>query len=317
MTRVNQNQLLILSRNAEKYARLIEKADLKDLEIITANSIYSALRVAHHANILLAAPDLAYKILPDMKRLQWLQSTWAGVNRLLGDDCRKDYLLTNIKGVFGPIMAEYVFCYILMHARNAIQCYEQQKNKEWNMPMPNLLRGKKLGIMGVGSIGTAIGKTAKIFNLITYGYARSAEKREGIDVMFGPDDLVEFVRDLDYLVAVLPQTADTDNLINSNLLKAMKPELLLINVGRGNVINEQDLIVSLKKKEIAGAVLDVFQEEPLPESSQLWDAPGVIITSHKAALTYPEDIVPIFIENYDKYSSGKELRYLVDFKQGY
>lgn len=317
MTEQKHNRLLILSHNAHNYTKLIKKADFSDLEINAAVTVEEAHGMADLNNILLAPPDLAYEILPEMAQLQWVQSTWAGVNKLLGDDCRKDYLLTGVKGVFGPIMSEYVFCYILMHARKALRCYELQKDKQWKMPMPGLLRGKKIGIMGVGSIGSAIAQTAKYFNMTTYGYSRRAVTKSGIDRMFEPSKLLEFVRDLDYLVSVLPHTPYTNRLINSTVLKTMKPDAMLINVGRGNVVDEDALVDALKTKEIAGAVLDVFQQEPLPQSHPLWYTPGAIITSHKAALTYPVDIAPLFIENYQRFTAGKELRFLIDFERGY
>lgn len=317
MTGQKKNSLLILSHNADRYAKLIADTNIPDLEIKPTVTIDQARCTGVQSNILLAPPQLARELLPSMKKLQWMQSTWAGVNTLLEESCRKDYLLTGVKGVFGPIMSEYVFCYILMHSRNALQCYELQKDRQWKMPMPGLLRGRKIGIMGVGSIGLAIAKTAKYFNMTTLGYSRSATLKPDIDSMFNQDEILDFVSDLDYLVAVLPETPSTNQLINTTILKAMKPDSLLINVGRGNVIDEIALIEALDSDEIGGAVLDVFQQEPLPQSHPLWNTPGVIITSHRAALTYPEDIVPLFVNNYKRFIAGQELLYRIDFEIGY
>lgn len=317
MTEQKTSKLLILSRNAHAYAKFIAAADLPALEITPAVRIEQARDIADQQNILLAPPDLAYDILPLMTSLKWMQSTWAGVNKLLGEDCRKDYLLTGVKGVFGPIMSEYVFCYILMHARKALQCHKLQKERKWQMPMPGLLRGRKIGIMGVGSIGRAIAQTAKHFNMTTYGYSRSSTSTPEIDKMFSPDKILDFVGDLDYLVSTLPQTLETNNIINSGVLKAMKTEALLVNVGRGNVLDESALIEALNLKEIAGAVLDVFQQEPLPQSHPFWSTTGAIITSHKSALTYPEDIAPLFINNYKRFITQKKLQFIIDFDRGY
>jgi phosphoglycerate dehydrogenase-like enzyme len=317
MTNPQENRLLILSYNCHRYKELLDIANLKDLKITTAVSLEALDKEAYQCNILLASPDLAYRALPQLPELHWMQSTWAGVNKLLGDDCRKDYLLTGVKDVFGPIMSEYVFCYILMHARNARKCYELQKRKQWKMPMPGLLRGKKIGIMGVGSIGSSIAATAKHFSMITLGYANTASPRTDIDKMFNPGQLTEFVAELDYLVAILPQTPETDHLINREVFHAMKQESIFINVGRGNVVDENSLVDALRSGEIAGAILDVFQEEPLPQSHPFWEIPEITITSHKAALTYPEDIAPIFVENYDRYVAGKELLFQIDFDKGY
>ncbi len=317
MTEQNFNKLLILSRNSHTYAKFIADAALPALTVTPAVTVAEAMANADQANILLAPPDLAYEILPTMTKLQWMQSTWAGVNKLLGEECRKDYLLTGVKGVFGSIMSEYVFCYILMHARKAFQCLELQKDREWKMPMPGLLRGKKIGIMGVGSIGIAIARTAKHFNMTTYGYSTSGTPAPEIDQMFNPNKILSFVGELDYLVTVLPQTLDTNHLINRAVLKAMKTDALLINVGRGNVLDENALIEALISEEIGGAVLDVFQQEPLPQSHPLWSTKGAIITSHKSALTYPEDIAPLFINNYKRFVARKELQFKIDFDRGY
>ncbi len=311
------NRLLIISHNAHKYAKIITAAALPGLDIESTDTVEKARSLANKHNILLASPDLALEILPTLTKLKWMQSTWAGVNRLLGEDCRKDYLLTGVKNVFGPIMSEYVFCYILMHARKTLRCMELQKAQEWEMPMPGLLRGMTIGIMGVGSIGCAIAKTAKHFNMTTYGYSRSKTPKPEVDKMFSTDGVLDFVSDLDYLVTVLPQTPTTNNLINSSVLNAMKPNALLINVGRGNVVDDYALVKALTNKVIGGAVLDVFRQEPLPQSHPFWDTPGVIITSHKSALTYPEDIAPLFIDNYHRFAAGKELQSLIDFKKGY
>lgn len=317
MTKLNNNKLLILSRNAHTYAKLIADEGLPGLKITSAVTVDEALAHAGQHNILLAPPDLAYGILPAMNNLEWMQSTWAGVNKLLGEDCRKDYLLTGVKGVFGSIMSEYVFCYILMHARKALQCSELQKECKWDMPKPGLLRGNKIGIMGVGSIGTAIAETAKHFNMTTYGYSRNATAKPEIDRMFDYEQILDFVAELDYLVTVLPQTLSTNHLINSTILKAMKTEALLINVGRGNVVDEIALIEALNSQEIAGAVLDVFQREPLPKSHPLWNTKGAIITSHKSALTYPEDITPIFTDNYKRFIAKQDMHFCIDFDKGY
>jgi phosphoglycerate dehydrogenase-like enzyme len=311
------NDLLILSPQAIAYADIIHASGFLDLNISQCKTVDDALARAGEANIILGDPDLLRKILPAMDRLEWAQSTWAGVNLLTGKDCRKDYLLTGVKDVFGSVMAEYVICYILMHERNVFQCFASQQKKQWKMPRPGLLRGKRVGIMGVGAIGTAIAEAAKFFKVHTSGYSRTPSPRAFIDQVFEPGQLLEFVEDLDYLISVLPDTPNTTHLINGPVFSAMKPEAVLINVGRGNAVEENGLVEALNSKEIAGAVLDVFQEEPLPKAHPFWETEGMIVTSHKAALSYPEDIAPLFIDNYRRFAAGRPLKYQVDFAKGY
>ncbi len=317
MTPTKGNTLLILSKLATAYADIINAAGLPDLKIIALETVEEALVRAGEVTILLGAPDQLRKILPATDRLEWVQSTWAGVTPLMGKECRRDYMLTGVKDVYGPIMAEYVICYMLMHERNVLECYALQKKKHWKMPKPGLLRGKRVGIMGVGSIGTAVAGAAKFFNMLTSGYSRIPSPRASIDQMFGPDQLLEFARDLDYLISVLPDTPDTAHLIDATVFKAMKPEAILINVGRGNAVDETALVNALNGKEIAGAVLDVFQQEPLPKSHPFWGTAGLIITAHKSALAYPEDIAPLFIDNYRRFAAGNPLKYQIDFARGY
>jgi phosphoglycerate dehydrogenase-like enzyme len=317
MIHTKGNILLILSQLATAYADIINAAGLPDLKIIALETVEEAISRAGEANILLGAPDQLRKILPATYRLDWVQSTWAGVTPLMGKDLRRDYILTGVKDVFGPIMAEYAICYMLMHERNVLQCFALQKRKQWKMPKPGLLRGKRVGIMGAGSIGTAIAGAAKFFKMLTSGYSRIPSPRASIDQMFGPDQLLEFVEDLDYLISVLPDTPDTVHLIDTTVFNAMKPEAVLINVGRGNAVDETALVNALNRKEIAGAVLDVFQQEPLPKAHPFWETAGLIITSHKSALTYPEDIAPLFIDNYRRFASGSPLKYQIDFAKGY
>ena len=317
MINKKEKLLLILSHHAKAYADLIHSAELPDLKLSAFDNVTEALPRAGDANILLGGPNLLEKILPAAKRLEWAQSTWSGVSPLTGKGCRRDYLLTGVKDLFGPVMAEYAICYILMHERKVLQCFELQQKKEWKMPTPGLLRGKSLGIMGVGSIGTAIAEKAKSFNMLTRGYARTSSPRTFIDQIFGPAQLLEFVGGLDYLISVLPDTVDTAHLIDISVFKAMKPEAIFINVGRGNAVDEDALVNALNGKEIAGAVLDVFQQEPLPKSHPFWETPGLLITSHKAALSYPEDIATLFIDNYHRFKEGNPLRYQVNFDKGY
>nr|WP_319394866.1 D-2-hydroxyacid dehydrogenase [uncultured Desulfobacter sp.] len=312
------NRLLILSQDAEEYSDLIHASQLPHLKIDAYNSLADVTADAMEANLVLGDPDLLEKILPDLQNLQWAQSTWAGVTPLLKKECRKDYLLTNVKDIFGPIMSEYVLCYILMHERKALLRYESQKKRSWNAVTPGRLKNRTMGILGVGSIGRSIAQTAKYFQMKTKGYARRPLTCRFIDQRYdATDKLADFVQDVDYLVSTLPDTPDTNQLLDKDILNAMKPESLLINVGRGNVLDENALIEATTKGHIAGAVLDVFNEEPLPDTHPFWGIPEILITAHTAAMSYPEDIASVFIGNYQRFHTGIPLKYPVDFDLGY
>lgn len=312
-----KNTLLILDKNARHYSELLHQASLPDAEIITAAAAAEATADALTCNIILGAPGLIKDILDGTSQLQWIQSTWAGITPLLEYGTRKDFILTGVKGIFGRLMSEYVFCYLLMHERGALMRLRHQEKRIWDQTLTGTLRGKWIGIMGVGSIGAHLAKTAKHFEMHTAGFTFSSRNCDAIDEYYHQEHLQAFAGKLDYLVITLPDTANTHQLIDHKILDIMKPEALIINIGRGSVIDEVALVSALQQGVIGGAILDVFQEEPLPQSHPFWHTPNTIITSHTAAPTFPEDILPIFLENYHRFCQGMPLKYQIDLNKGY
>jgi len=313
-----KHKLLILDRDSDAYARIIRDHRIEGLEVHAANTLEAAGRHLEQVNIVLGEPDLIKPLLPRMEHLEWVQSTWAGVRPLVEQGCRKDYLLTNVKGIFGPQMAEYVCCHMLMHERRSLERFISQQQKRWDTIAPGQLKNKTVGILGVGSIGKEIARAARFFQMTTKGYAQNPIACEYIDQGYTKaDDLAVFVRDLDYLVSTLPDTPATKGLLDDRILGAMKPGSVLINVGRGNVLNETALLSAVCNGQIAGAVLDVFKTEPLPLDHPFWKTRGILITSHTAAISFPDDIAPIFMENFQRFQSRVPLKYGVDFNIGY
>ena len=149
------------------------------------------------------------------------------------------------------------------------------------------------------------------------GYTRDSEISAHVDSYFHGDDLLKFASGLDYLVNILPNTNDTRKIINGDLLHVLPVHALVINVGRGPALDETALLDALNQNKIAGAVLDVFEQEPLPEDHPFWTAPNLLMTFHTAAPSLAEDITNIFIENYELLLEGKPLKYRVDFEKGY
>jgi phosphoglycerate dehydrogenase-like enzyme len=236
----------------------------------------------------------------------------------MGQDLRKDYLLTNVGDIFSSQMAEYVCCHMLMHERKSLERFRSQQLKLWDNTVPGQLKNKSIGILGVGSIGKSIARAAKFFKMTTKGYARSPISSDYIDEGYAQgDDITSFVRDLDYLVSTLPDTPATMGLLDAGIFSAMKPASVLINIGRGSVLDEGALVDAVSRGKIAGAVLDVFKTEPLPLDHPFWKTRGILITSHTAAIGVLVDIAPIFMDNFQRFQSGIPLKYCVDFNQGY
>jgi len=310
------HRLLILSKHAGEYAQLVEAARLPDLEATRAVDLH-AIPSPDAYGIVLGEPSLIREALPRLPALRWAQSTWAGVEPLLDPSLRRDYILTNARGVFGPLMSEYVFAYLLAHERKIFEKRAAQEAGKWDPTHPGSLRGKQIGLLGVGSIGAALARTAKHFGMRVKGYTRASEGCPDVDAYFHGDDRAAFATELDYLVSVVPNTASTVQLVDAALIAALPPRAVFVNPGRGSVVDEAALADALQSGRLAGAVLDVFQQEPLPADHILWRTPNVLITSHTAALSVPENIAPVFIDNYRRLAAGQPLRYQVDFEAGY
>jgi len=301
-------KLVILSKHTEEYRRLIESAQLPDLEVLPAPGL--------DAGILFGEPDLIRDALASFPTLAWVQATWAGVEPLLDPALRRDYILTNARGVFGALMSEFVFSYLLLHERKILQRLEAQKGQRWDPTLTGSLRGRAIGLLGVGSIGAELAHTAKFFGMSVRGFTRASESCPDVDEYFHAD-LPAFVSNLDYFVSVLPNTASTRHIIDAGVLNALPKHAIFVNVGRGSAVDESALVEALETGAIAGSVLDVFEQEPLPAGHPLWYAPNTFITSHTSAPSFPEDIARLFIENYRLYVEGKLLKYVVDFENGY
>ena len=303
------HKLIILSEIAEKYRVLIEEAQLPDLIIESA--------LTSEIDIVLGEPGRIKAALASLPALSWSQSIWAGVEPLLDPASRRNYILTNARGVFGGLMSEYILGYLLAHERRIFQRLEDQKNKRWDNSDTGTLRGKTIGLLGVGSIGADVARAAKFFGMNVRGYTWSSETSADVDKYFHGSDLLEFAHGLDYLVNILPNTKDTRKIINADLLNVLPSHALVINVGRGSAVDESALLEALNQNKIAGAVLDVFEKEPLPTDHPFWTTPNLLITFHTAAPSLAEDIVKIFFENYKLFIEGKPLKYQVNFEKGY
>ncbi len=302
------NRLLILSRDESEYIPLLRAAALEKLEI-TADP--------GEADIILGEPGLTRDVLPRASRLKWVQSIYAGVEPLVDPAQRRDYVLTNARGVFGELMSEYVFGYLLFFEKKISERIETQKRKQWQRPESGMLRGKTIGLLGVGSIGAHLAETARQFKMRVRGYTRESEDSEHVDQYFHGDQLLQFAQGLDYLVSVLPRTNDTNQIVDANLLSALPPQAVFINVGRGNAVHEDALVAALNAGTLSAAVLDVFAQEPLPENHPFWTTPNLYMTFHTSAISYPEDITQLFIENYRLFLENKPLKHVVDFERGY
>jgi len=310
-------KLLILARKADKYHQLVEAANLPELELVSTSSVTEAGSIGASCEVLFGEPTLIREVLPALTNLRWVQSTWAGVEPLLDSSLRRDYILTNARGVFGELMSEYVFGYLLAHERRIFERFQAQQEHRWDNTLTGKLRDKTIGLLGVGSIGAHLAGTAKHFGMTVRGYTRSSEDCPDVDAYYHGATLLDFARELDYLVSVLPNTSETRRIVDANVLNALPPHAIFINVGRGSAVDEPALVEALESGKIAGAVLDVFEQEPLPENHPFWSTPNLLLTFHTSAPSLPADLASLFVENYHRFLEGDELKYQVDFERGY
>ena len=257
--------------------------------------------------------------------------------------------LTRFAGCFGPPISEWCLARIIEHERSFTSTLYDQQQKSWAPSKESsvlnyrYLSKMTLVILGCGDIGRCIGRVAKVFGMRVIGYVRTLpsdddEQRrsrsdaaaagggDGKDVS---DDVDEYTTDLtyalqsgDYIVSVLPSTPETRGLLSNDVLSIASKERggqspVFINVGRGDVINEKSLLKALDEQWISGAILDVFEEEPLPTHSKLWSRSDVIVSPHVSGLTQSSDVPKVFLTNYQRYIDGKELNFLVDWAKGY
>ena len=313
------NNLLVLISGADDYCKLLEEKKFSDLEFISSKGGDDAKEKIRNCNIVLGEPGLVAAVLQEAKCLQWVQSTFAGIELLCAEGLRKDYILTGIKDVYGPVISEYVFAYILALERHLFETRENQKQKNWAIIPYRRLKDLTLGVCGFGSIGKHVAQSAAHFGMKVIAYKRTPEDKNYsfIQRIYTGSSFGEFLGLSDYLVSVLPNTPETTGLIDYRALKQMKPSAVLLNAGRGNAIVEADLVRALKEHVIRSAVLDVFQEEPLPKDSDLWDLPNALITPHNSGFGFPKDIIQVFFDNYQRFLKKQSLQYVIDFGRGY
>jgi len=256
-------------------------------------------------------------LLPRAKRLRWVQNMGAGVERFLVPELPKGVMLTRIAGIFGPCMAEYVLGWCLWHTQRTELFRAQQRERRWRQVDPRRLHGAELCIVGLGDIGRTIAQAARGLGLRVSGVSQSGRKATGVERVYRARDLSKPLASADFVVLTVPLTPATRDLIGARELATMKPSAWLVNIGRGPIVDEAALLEALSSKRIGGAILDVFNEEPLPASHPLWELENVVITPHISGPSTPEEIGPIFDDNLRRYLARRPLRFQVDRKRGY
>ncbi|XP_076654658.1 glyoxylate/hydroxypyruvate reductase A [Halictus rubicundus] len=285
------------------------------------------LKNLKNADILVTDCDLLVPYAEKLQSLKWVQTTWAGVEKLIPSlkDNNINYAVTRFSDqAFGMAMGEYVVAHIFNFERDQRQQYESQRNSQWRKDGKilnhRLICDLSVGVLGLGNIGKSIAEKLKAFGATVWGVTRTQlkEKLDYLDEHRTIESLPEVLKQCDYIVNVLPSTPDTLGLLNGNILENCKDRgTVFINVGRGGIIKEADLVNAIQQQWISGAILDVFEKEPLPKDSKLWTLPQVTISPHISGVTRPQDVARFFAKNYQKFINGEDLLNRVNVHEGY
>ncbi|HZN52330.1 MAG TPA: D-2-hydroxyacid dehydrogenase [Methylomirabilota bacterium] len=251
-------------------------------------------------------------------RLKWLQVMGAGVDWALVPELPEHVQITRAPGVFGPWMAEYVLAWCLWVTQRLKPYRDAQRQRRWDdHVLPERLGGKTVTIVGLGDIGRDIARAARGLGMRVLGVSRRGRPVREATRMYSVAAMTRALREADFVVLLLPLTPETRGIIGADALAAMKSTAWLINIARGAVVDEGALMAALEQRRIAGAVLDVFDREPLPPSHPLWKMDNVVVTPHISGPSTADALTPVFNDNLARYLAGRPLRHVVDRHRGY
>ncbi len=311
--------ILVTNSLAERHNKTI-KTVLPDSKIISCD-LEQANEYMADADILVTWGTMDIRTLhQNAPKLKWIHALSAGVESLLFPEMQaKNTLLTNSRGIHGIPISEHVLAMMLAFTRGLNVFIRQQGKKEWKRSPVEEIHDKTIGIVGLGSIGREIAKKAKGMGMHVVASKRTMTTELFVDKLYAPNQLNELLAISDFVVVSLPLVEETKNFFTLKEFSSMKSSAYFINVSRGAVVKEDDLITALTKGLIKGAGLDVFDHEPLPNTSALWDMSNVIITPHLAALSpnYLDRAIKLFADNLSRFIQGKEMLNVIDKTKGY
>jgi len=251
------------------------------------------------------------ELLERAETLEWIQALSAGVDRYDFETLEeRGIALTNASGVHAEPIGEQVLGYMLTFERNLHKAARQQERGIWERFRGGELAGKTVGVVGLGAIGTRVAELSQAFDMTVIGTKGNPDDApDAVDEVFGPDGLHEVCQRSDYLVVAVPLTDETRGMIGRWEFRMMQSDAVLINVARGEVVDQDAMVHALQQGAIGGAGLDVFETEPLPQDSPLWDLSNVVVTPHMSGSTpeYMDRCAELFVENYDRHLAGEPL----------
>jgi len=317
----SRTRVLLWTDSPAAYVDAIEAAGLADrvaVDTLPRKEKPSADQMARtEALMAYAVPP---GVLPAMPKLRWAQAMTAGVEGWLAlPDLPARLTLTCARGTHRESMPENIIGALFYVAKPYAAAVENQKQGKWVQLVAQPLTGKTLGILGLGAIGQEFARIAAAVGLRVIGTRRRPQPMAHVAEVLPPERTREVLAQADFLLLLLPATPETDNFVNAERLGMMKPGAWLLNFGRGHLVKDDDLIAAVKAKRIAGAVLDVFRQEPLPAEHPFWRTEGIIVLPHIGGPHPQRDriVARLFVDNLGRFLDGRPLREVVDRKAGY
>ncbi len=321
MSQTNRAHLLLWTDSSAAYLDAIQAAGLADrvaVDTLPRKEKPSPEQLARTEALMAGAVPAG--LLPSMPRLRWAQAMSAGVDNWLAlPDLPPGLTLTCARGTHTESMPENIIGALFHVAKPYAQVAEYQKQGKWVHTVAQPLTGKTLGILGLGVIGQEVARIAVALGMHVIGTKRRPTRIPNVAEVLPPSQTDEVLAQSDFVLLLLPATPDTENFIDAKRLARMKPSAWLLNFGRGQIVNDADLMAATKEKKIAGALLDVFRQEPLPSEHPFWTAPGIVVLPHIGGPHPQRDrfVARLFVENLKRFLDGEPLREVVDRTAGY
>lgn len=318
--------IAIIKKCLELEKQLILSSVEKEDQVLFFDNEKELLNNENYMNVEIVFGEPEYNTIQLMKNLRWIQMTWAGANKYTSvPDFPNSIILTSASGAYGFVISEYIISGILALYKNLFSYRAQIKNGGWNKIEGNdTLEGKRVLILGTGNIGQETAKKLKCFGAYTVGICRTPNNKHlSFDEIYTIDSIDTQLPSADVVIITLPGTAETAGMFHTERIKKMNPNALLVNVGRGFVVNTDELTDALQKGLIKGAVLDVTDPEPLPEKHPLRDMENVLLTPHISGISWGENkftrkrILDIFCENLKRDRNNEPKKNIIDFNKGY
>ena len=259
-------------------------------------------------------------LLPRMPKLRWVQALTAGVEGWLAlPDLPEGLMLTCARGTHRDSMPENILGALFHLTKPYAAIVEDQKRRRWTRRVPEPLNGKTLGVLGLGAIGQEVARLAAALGMRVLGTRRGGAPLPGLAEVLPPERTAELLAQSDFVLPLLPATPETENLMDARRLGRMKPDAWLLNFGRGQLVVDEDLVGAVRDRAIAGAVLDVFRQEPLPSDHPFWTTEGIVVLPHIGGLHPRRDeiVARLFADNLGRFLDGRPLKQVVDRAAGY